>query len=327
MTNFSWPDLLVIGVVGLSMFLATRRGFVAVLVSLIGFVVALVAAFTFHPLVAQLLSNLFGWEQTWTKPIAFVGLWVAIEAVFGLIEGLLHRQFGEQLRSSNINRALAVVPGAFQGLLTVAVLLTMVALLPVAGSLRRDVLNGPISGRLVDVTLAVERPLEGIFGPAARRALDFVTIKPPSQQTGRSDESINLDFTVENAQAVPQTEEEMLVLVNEERTSRGLEPLVMDEALRGVARKHADDMFRRGYFAHDTPEGVDPFERMRRDNIVFGLAGENLALAPTLETAHEGLMNSPGHRANILKDGFLKVGIGVLDGGVYGKMFVQEFSD
>jgi len=38
-------------------------------------------------------------------------------------------------------------------------------------------------------------------------------------------------------------------------------------------------------------------------------------------------MNSPGHRANILGASFRRVGIGVIDGGVYGEMFVQEFTD
>jgi uncharacterized protein YkwD/uncharacterized membrane protein required for colicin V production len=327
MTDFSWPDLVVVAIVGLSVYLATRRGFVAVLLSLVGFVISLLVAFTLYPLVAQLLTDIFGWEQVWTRPIAFVGLWILIEGLFGLMEAMLHRQFGDRLHGSQANKWLAVFPGALQGLLTSAVLLTMVALLPVAGGLRRDVLQSPIGGRLVEATLAVERPLEGIFGPAARRALDFVTIKPPSTDTGGSDEGINLDFTVENAREDPQTEEEMLEMVNRERAREGLNALEMDEELREVARKHADDMFRRGYFSHDTPDGVDPFERMRRDGIVFGLAGENLALAPTLETAHEGLMNSPGHRANILKDGFNRVGIGVLDGGIYGKMFVQEFTD
>jgi uncharacterized protein YkwD/uncharacterized membrane protein required for colicin V production len=327
MPQFSWPDLLVVGIVGLAILFSVRRGFVAVLLSLIGFVVSLVAAFTFYPLVSQLLSNLFGWEPVWTRPIAFLGLWILIESLFGLIEAVLHRRFGERLQSSQFNRYLGVIPGALQGLLTSAVILTMIALLPVAGGLRRDVLRSPIGGALVNATLTVERPLEGIFGPAARRALDFVTIKPPSTDTGGSNEAINLNYTVDDAEPAPQTEEDMLALINQERTSRGLNALVMDEPLRQVARKHADDMFRRGYFAHDTPDGVDPFERMERDGIRFGLAGENLALAPTLETAHEGLMNSPGHRANILKVGFNRVGIGVLDGGVYGKMFVQEFSD
>ena len=119
----------------------------------------------------------------------------------------------------------------------------------------------------------------------------------------------------------------MLALVNRERTSRGLVALEMDAELRLLARDHARDMFKRGYFSHVTPEGKDPFDRMRAANIIFGLAGENLALAPTLDMAHDGLMNSPGHRANILNGGFRKVGIGVLDGGIYGRMFVQEFTD
>jgi uncharacterized protein YkwD len=86
-------------------------------------------------------------------------------------------------------------------------------------------------------------------------------------------------------------------------------------------------MFKRGYFAHVTPEGVDPFQRMDAAGIHYVTAGENLALAPTLDIAHDGLMNSPGHRANILNPAYRKVGIGVLDGGVYGEMFVQEFTD
>lgn len=327
MTDFSWPDLLIMAVVAGSIFLATRRGFVAVLLSLAGFVVSLVVAFTFSPLLSQLLSQWFGWASVWTRPAAFILLWLFVEALFSLGEVLLRRQFGHELGRSQVNRWLAVVPGAAQGVLTSAVLLTMLALLPVQGDLRNDVLEAPLAGKLVEATLAVERPLEGIFGPAAREALGFLTIKPPTGRGEKGGESVNLDFTVDDARPTSTEEEAMLARVNEERTSRGLVALVMDEELRGVARAHADDMFKRGYFAHDTPDGVDPFERMSQAGITYGLAGENLALAPSLESAHTGLMNSPGHRANILKEGFRKVGIGVLDGGVYGKMWVQEFTD
>jgi uncharacterized protein YkwD len=189
------------------------------------------------------------------------------------------------------------------------------------------VLKSAIGGRLVSATLALERPFEGIFGPAAREALGFITVQPPTTPGQPSEGAIELQFTVSDAQPDPASEQGMLELVNRERTSRGLGALEMDDALRTLARSHADDMFRRGYFAHDTPEGKSPFDRMHDAGIVFGLAGENLALAPTLDIAHDGLMNSPGHRANILNPGFRKIGIGVLDGGVYGKMFVQEFTD
>ncbi|KKR88441.1 MAG: SCP-like protein extracellular [Candidatus Gottesmanbacteria bacterium GW2011_GWA2_41_12] len=66
---------------------------------------------------------------------------------------------------------------------------------------------------------------------------------------------------------------------------------------------------------------------MKNAGIFYTEAGENLAFAPNVNIAHAGLMNSPGHRANILSPDFGKVGIGVIDGGIYGEMFVQKFTD
>lgn len=83
----------------------------------------------------------------------------------------------------------------------------------------------------------------------------------------------------------------------------------------------------RGYFSHYTPEGLSPFDRMNAAGMSFSFAGENLALAPNVAMAMQGLMNSAGHRANILSPNFGKVGIGVIDGGIYGEMFCQEFTD
>jgi uncharacterized protein YkwD len=66
---------------------------------------------------------------------------------------------------------------------------------------------------------------------------------------------------------------------------------------------------------------------MTESGVQYMLAGENLAYAPTVEIAHKGLMNSPGHRENILRPEFGRIGIGVIDGGIYGKMFTQNFGD
>lgn len=333
-TSLPWPDFVVAGFVAFSAWRATRRGFVAVLISLVGFVVALLAAFTFYRPVADLLTAQFGWTPVWSTPVAFVALWGSIELTFGLAETWLMNRYGGRLYESTANKMLAIIPGAAQGFISAAVLLTLLALVPLQRDLRDEILDAPVSGTLVRTTLALQRPFEGIFGPAAREALGFITIAPPDiPGTGSGPglrpggESVDLKFRVDDATPAPDEEQAMLDLVNQERTSRGLVALTMDEPLREVARAHAADMFARGYFAHNTPEGVDPFERMREAGIVFGIAGENLALAPTLDMAHNGLMNSPGHRANILRPEFRKVGIGVLDGGIYGKMWVQEFSD
>jgi uncharacterized protein YkwD len=64
---------------------------------------------------------------------------------------------------------------------------------------------------------------------------------------------------------------------------------------------------------------------MKDAGVEYRTAGENLALAPTLHIAHNGLMNSPGHRANILHPQFGRVGIGIMDGGLRGLMVTQNF--
>jgi uncharacterized protein YkwD len=119
----------------------------------------------------------------------------------------------------------------------------------------------------------------------------------------------------------------MLRLINQERLKEGLPALVWDEAAAKVARAHSVDMFKRGYFSHENPDGLSPFDRMEKAGITYSAAGENLAYAATVELAHAGLMRSPGHRANILEKDFGRVGIGVIDGGIYGKMFTQNFRD
>ena len=84
---------------------------------------------------------------------------------------------------------------------------------------------------------------------------------------------------------------------------------------------------KRNYFSHYTPEGKSPFDRMDEAGIKYKAAGENLAYAPSVEVAHQGLIDSPGHRANILRPEFGHLGVGVIDGGINGKMFCQEFTD
>jgi uncharacterized protein YkwD len=64
---------------------------------------------------------------------------------------------------------------------------------------------------------------------------------------------------------------------------------------------------------------------MQAGKVSYLLAGENLALAQTVPIAHRGLMNSPGHRANILRPQFGRLGVGVLDGGRFGLMITENF--
>ncbi|MCG9968968.1 CAP domain-containing protein [Pelotomaculum terephthalicicum JT] len=121
-------------------------------------------------------------------------------------------------------------------------------------------------------------------------------------------------------------EQQMLDLVNQERSKAGLQPLQMDPALVKLARMKAQDMIDKNYFSHTSPTYGSPFDMMKSAGVQYRYAGENLAGASTVGSAHTNLMNSSGHRANILNANYTKVGIGVVSGGPYGKMFVQMFT-
>ena len=112
---------------------------------------------------------------------------------------------------------------------------------------------------------------------------------------------------------------------NEARVQNGLQPLVWDPLLCKMARMHSEDMARRGYFAHETPEGLEPKDRSRALGLLhFRVLAENIAFnkgfADPGAFAVERWMTSGGHRANILYIGFQSSAIGsyvARDGSVY----------
>jgi uncharacterized YkwD family protein len=120
-------------------------------------------------------------------------------------------------------------------------------------------------------------------------------------------------------------EQQMLNLVNGERAKAGLGALKADLTLTKLARLKSQDMINRNYFSHESPTYGSPFAMMKSFGVTYNTAGENLAGNSTVSAAHTALMNSPGHRANILKSSFTHVGIGIVKGGQYGMMFTQMF--
>lgn len=88
-------------------------------------------------------------------------------------------------------------------------------------------------------------------------------------------------------------------------------PLQCDDLLTRVARAHSEDMCRRRFFDHTNPDRQAPWDRVQAAGGDFGYAGENIAQGyATAEATHQGWMNSPGHRANLLNGNFRRVGVG-----------------
>ena len=313
-------DLLLVVAIILSLMNGYRRGFVHGVIDLAAWVLSLIAALRYYQPVARWLgAHLDLWSEVWDQPIAFILIGVLVSVAVHLVGHALLRRLPRNIQEHSVNQILGLVPGFVNGLILAAILSALLLAIPLSEGLSERTRDSVIANRLAVYAERLEGALRPVFGEAIGRTLNLLTIRPDS------DERVTLPFKVTNVRPRPDLERRMLDLVNQERVAAGLRPLAPDPELTEVARQHSTDMFARGYFAHDTPEGLSPFDRMRAADVRFLAAGENLALAPTLPVAHTGLMNSPGHRENILRPQFGRVGIGIMDGGMRGLMISQEF--
>lgn len=115
---------------------------------------------------------------------------------------------------------------------------------------------------------------------------------------------------------------------NEKRLENNVSNLTTNEALTRAAELKAKDMASKGYFAHNTPDGKTPWYFLEQVNYKYKYAGENLAVNFTeSRDVTEAWMNSPGHRANIVKKEYTEIGIATAEGFYEGSpaTFVVQF--
>jgi len=129
-------------------------------------------------------------------------------------------------------------------------------------------------------------------------------------------QSVTVDPARDDAPAATpeEAEQRLLANVNRDRTAAGLAALAPDERLTAVARGYSDEMHRTRVVAHISPTTGSSADRVRAANIRTGVVLENVARAYGVNEAHQGLMNSPGHRANIMSAIATHIGIGVAFG-------------
>ena len=303
-------------------------GFTIAMLDLASFILSFIIALKLYGFVAQLLINVFSMPLGFANAAGFFLTAIMSEVILSFLFRRALNRIPHPSPSVTIYRifkkidhVLGILPGAISAFIVLSFLLSVIVSLPSSPLIKSLVTGSEIGSRLIANTSFFEKRLNDVFGGALNETLNFMTVKP------QSNELVNLNFKVQDGKEDPQAEQEMFKAVNTERAKAGVQLLSFDDQLRDVARNHSQDMFKRGYFSHYTPEGLSPFDRMEKFGIEFNFAGENLALAPSTELAMQGLMNSPGHRKNILSPNFGKIGIGVIDGGIYGKMYSQEFTN
>lgn len=325
--NINLLDIIIVIIVLYYAIEGYSLGFILALSDLLSFIFSFLLAFKSYIFIAKLLVAYFSVPIGFAHAIGFFLVAFISEIAINIFLRWLLRYFStfnpprrifQFFR--NIDHLLGIIPGMLSAFIVLAFLLSVIVSLPSSPLVKRMVTGSEMGSILIANTSMFERKLNDIFGGALNETLNYLTVKP------QSDEVIDLMFRTRGV-VDEEAEREMLMMVNKEREANGLALFAMDVNLRKVARSHSQDMFQLGYFSHYTPDGLSPFDRMNAADIEYTYAGENLALAPSARLAMQGFMNSQGHRANILNPNFNKIGIGAIDGGIYGIMFSQEFTN
>lgn len=321
-------DAVVLAVVLFAVARGWRHGSLREMFGLLGLAAGISLAPALVGPLAAMIESLSTVELNVARLIALIAIIAIVELVIVVI-GIRKTRGVEIAGPRWLDRAGGVVLGTFRAL-TIASLF-LYALLAMSASDRAlpGFAQGVQESESGNVLADTSSPFTNFYDGLLTRSDDLRALTLWVRQQTDFRESVpgdRLRFTgaTEGLKEDRDAEQKLLELMNEERANRGLEPLKWCERCADVARLHSKDMYQEGYFSHVNVDGLDPFDRMRRAKISYEAAGENLAIAPSVTEAHEGLLASPDHRENMLRPTFDEVGIGIYR-GPYGLMCTEVF--
>ncbi|OGK08385.1 hypothetical protein A2767_06375 [Candidatus Roizmanbacteria bacterium RIFCSPHIGHO2_01_FULL_35_10] len=318
----NWIDLAFI--ILILYFIITQKGFIHTFLEAVAFIFSLFFSYRLYSFFGKLLILNFSFPKGMAQAVGFFIAWFIAEIIFSVISVRFLSKPLERFQKNKLNKSLGFVAAIIQACTIFLFFTSLVFTFPVRGQIKQALLNSRTAPFFINISRSIEKQIKNVFGEAVGETLNFITIKPHSNET------VDLGIKPQEKQLSydSQSEVQMFTSVNKERKQRGIAELTFDYELRDLARDYSMEMFIHGFFSHNSAvDGSTPADRADRKNIPYLVIGENLAFAPDVYIAHDGLMNSEGHKRNILSAEFGKVGIGVVDGGVYGRMFVQEFTN
>lgn len=181
------------------------------------------------------------------------------------------------------------------------------------GSVQKDLLKLDSGlwrgGLLVDFgrgNYRLEIMVQGPAGPEVAAWMPlYVGVEPPPAPV------VVLRNQKTRYESVAQAEKALADMINQERLRHGLGPLVLDQKLSAAARRHALAVLEEQRAAHHHQQTGQLTDRLRREKISFARALENVALAASIEEAHQKLLDSPAHRLNIFDPDVSRLGVGL----------------
>lgn len=323
----NYVDIIIVFVLLYAAFAGYKRGLIIGTLSLVVTGISIYFATVLYNPISQLLTTQFAFDERIMPLFVFLGLIILFEVAGGIMVNIVDTAvvtFFYRIKPVKyVDQVLGIIPSTILAVIFITLVMLLPVTVPMSPAFRQDVKDSWWGQNILPTAYTYVPKLEQLGNVLPTKSLQFLIPQSPS-----SKEKVDLQLPKQIRLTVDEaSERQMLSLINQERISRGIKPLTLRRDVIPVARAHSTDMFERSYFSHENPDGESPFDRMEKGGVKYVVAGENLAYAPDVTVAHKGLMNSPGHKENILRPEFGQIGIGVIDGGIYGKMFTQKFTD
>jgi uncharacterized protein YkwD/uncharacterized membrane protein required for colicin V production len=301
------------------------RGFARELMDLVGLIVGLALAFRLSGVAGGLIQPWAGTSDVISRLVGGLAVFLVVGVAASIGAHFLQRILklpGLALSNRFLGALLASLWALFLGVL----ILSLLVVLPLPASVDEPLQSSRVARYLTDPSSPAQSVFQAVSGDRVLGALlnleDLVGGKEVILQEGQT-----LDIPVATANQLREDADgasEVFDLLNRARVDASLDPLAWSQALADVAQSYAREMYLGGFFSHDSPVSGTVVDRVAAAGIPYVIVGENLALAATPRSVHDGLMASPSHRANILNPEFTRVGVGAVQGPL-GLMVVEVF--
>jgi len=319
-------DIVILGLLGGAALRGWYRGAARELLELVGLVLGAWAGIRSAESVGLFLSRWWvGLDPSGARLVGGFAVFVAVGVVASVVG---HRV---SLRGDTAPGTPFRVGGALLAVVwgwgLVTILTAVLTLSPLGGPMEAALRDSRVASVAIDPDQPAQQALQWVTGDRTlQAALGLQGLLGGQHVILEPGESYRLEPVAPDQLVRDQRRElEVHELLNRARLAAGLPRLTSNTALAAVAAAHAEEMAVGGWFGHVGADGRTVGGRVRAAGVPYRVVGENLALAGTVDIAHQGLMASPGHRANILGPDFTYVGIAVLEGPL-GLLVVQVFS-
>ena len=302
------------------------RGFVKEAMDLIGLIVGAFVAFRYSRSLGEIFESMSQTGPTVARYVAGIVLFLVVGSLAAIGAHYLGKvAYRPGFKTSN--RLFGALAATSWGWLLATVIIMLSTVLPLRGGFDEAFEKSVIVGTITNPEGVTQRTVRAVAGDRLfSQVMALEDLFGDQQVILEPGQSIVLDPVPAEDLTIDDTSARRIFeLVNDSRIEAGLTPLVWSDALSSVGLAHAREMYVEGYFSHESPRTGTVGDRVTAAGISYVIVGENLALAADAIQVHEGLMDSPSHRENILRPQFRRLGIGVVDGPT-GLMVVQVFS-